>query len=253
MIGGPSGRLFFCRKASTGAWLHCPNRAPPYEVRQQMDGRIKTGQAAAPKGDCVTLDEWLDLRDQVVSQVRRLVFLWFNSGLGSQAELSRHLGVDKSTVSRHHKALVAEKLLKPLETNQGKRNDLRSCRAQLPVENPPPALQTAQTQQPAPPTTHLLQAASRATEGGLMVMPQESSCAGEQAHQDYNAIILLFEKVNDLIYANRFTENFTDSEWLSILGSWQGVGVGIRAECDHIRRSQQDRIKAVTVDCSEIQ
>lgn len=68
---------------------------------------------------------------------------------GCQKECANHLGVDKSTISRHVKALVKAGELEPNESDQGKRNDLhqrsgpkratseRSCTTQPPVEKIP--------------------------------------------------------------------------------------------------------------------
>lgn len=55
---------------------------------------------------------------------------------GCQKECANHLGVDKSTISRHVKALIEAGQLEPSESEQGKRTDLkRSCTVQPPVEN----------------------------------------------------------------------------------------------------------------------
>ncbi len=61
---------------------------------------------------------------------------------------------------------------------------------------------------------------------------------GEKTHPDYNKIIQLFEQITDLTHANEFTDNFTSDEWISIHGSWQGVGDCIRAKRDYIRRCE---------------
>ena len=84
----------------------------------------------------ITLEEWLKRAEHVRTATKELVRLWMVNDLGCQKELANHLGVDKSTISRHVKALVKEGKLEPSDSNQGKRNDLkRSCRSQLAVEN----------------------------------------------------------------------------------------------------------------------
>lgn len=83
----------------------------------------------------ITLGEWQLRRDKVVEATIDLVRLWFENELGTQAELARELGVNRSTISRHRKALVLAGDLNEDESNQGQRTDLRSCRTQLPVEN----------------------------------------------------------------------------------------------------------------------
>jgi DNA-binding Lrp family transcriptional regulator len=88
----------------------------------------------------VSLDQWLVLRDQVVGQVRRLVYLWFANKLGSQRELARQLNVSPGTVSGHVKTLRASgELTDEQYTPVPSRSNARiPCK---PVENPTPITQ----------------------------------------------------------------------------------------------------------------
>lgn len=117
--------------------------------------------------------------------------------------------------------------------------------------------QNAQMQQPEPPAPKPTPPITHQPSSPEPLEPVRLSGVrelqpGEYTHQDYNKIIQLFEQIDDLLHANRRNNSFSNEEWFSILGSWQGVGNCIRAKCDHIKGSESDRDEAITVDCQEI-
>lgn len=206
-----------------------------------MNGEI-TPPAAALTVEQVTLDQWLGLRDQVVGQVRRLVYLWFANGLGSQRELAKHLNVSAGTVSYHVKALRSANEL--TEEQYPERPEQKRTNFVRPVENPHPT--PAKALQPTP-ITHR----SEPIEIERVMTGVRELGPDEYTHKDYNQIIQLFEQIDNLIHANHSNDNFSTDEWISLLGTWQGVGVGIRTKCDYIERVESYRSEAITVDCSQ--
>jgi DNA-binding Lrp family transcriptional regulator len=93
----------------------------------------------------VSLDQWLVLRDQVVGQVRRLVYLWFANKLGSQRELAKHLGLSSSTVNYHVKTLrsAGELSEQQCPTDEQRSKNARCSKFEHPVENSTPTQPTA--------------------------------------------------------------------------------------------------------------
>lgn len=74
----------------------------------------------------VTLDQWLSKRDAWLESTEILVRLWFENGLGSRADLARHLGMAKSTITHHcNKLIDAGFTAIPSSKGQGKRRDLQ--------------------------------------------------------------------------------------------------------------------------------
>lgn len=73
----------------------------------------------------VTLDQWLSKRDAWLESTEILVRLWFENELGSRADLARHLGMAKSTITHHcNKLIEAGCTAIPSSKGQGQRRDL---------------------------------------------------------------------------------------------------------------------------------
>ena len=67
----------------------------------------------------ITLQEWIDSAVKHRKGTRELVRLWMVNEFGCQKECANHLGVDKSTISRHVKALVKAGELEPSDSDLG--------------------------------------------------------------------------------------------------------------------------------------
>lgn len=84
------------------------------------------GIAPIVTSPAITLDQWLSKRDAWLESTESLVCLWFENELGTRAELARHLGMAKSTITHHcNKLIEAGFTVIPSSKGQGKRRDLQ--------------------------------------------------------------------------------------------------------------------------------
>lgn len=83
----------------------------------------------------VTLDQWLSKLETWKESTDILVRLWFVNQLGTRAELGRHLGMAKSTITYHCNKLIEAGCSEiPSSKGQGKRRDLEQVEPVQEVE-----------------------------------------------------------------------------------------------------------------------
>ena len=214
----------------------------------------------------ITLEEWLKRAQHVRTATKELVRLWMANDLGCQKELANHLAVDKSTVSRHVKALVKEGKLEPSDSNQGKRNDLqRSCTAQPPVENvevaiphsPAAAIPYAQpiedqldeARQRIKELEAELEQAREANKKLTVAKEKEARPEGEtDPSRDYercleyvDAIIILTKKY--------FKEGWQQQWWSNISGELSSIGECCEWHCRDLRTQHDDWVNQ-RIECT---
>ena len=122
-----------------------PNKTPNNGEPMTYEFEENTAITATPiAATTITLDQWLKKRDAWLESTDELVRLWFENKLGTRADLGRHLGMAKSTITYHcNKLIEAGCKAIPSSKGQGKRRDLEvvevidvSSNVELPAAEP---------------------------------------------------------------------------------------------------------------------
>lgn len=161
----------------------------------------------------VTIDQWLVERDRVVGQVKRLIYLWFLSDLGTHRECAKHLGCSQSTVTYHRTNLIKAGELDG-EIDQTKVRNKSDRISIKPVENSTPITVAPVTTEPLSPI-HDLRTEPEPVLASVTVVDDTAERDYEQALEHIDAIIALTKKY--------FHTGWDSRKWYELAGECRTI------------------------------
>ena len=176
-----------------------------------MSNELSTSSALE---GAVTIDRWLVERDRVVGQVKRLIYLWFLSDLGTHRECAKHLGCSHSTVTYHRTNLIKAGELDG-EIDQTKITSKPGRISTKPVENSTPTYVTPVTTEIIPPNYVSNTEYREPVLASVTVVDDTAERDYEQALEHIDAIIKLTKKY--------FHQGWDDRKWYELAGECRTI------------------------------